>query len=125
MRNPFSKYLNQWSDNPDIEQFLSYWDELEFITIRVYQKKMTVDEVQVEFVRVWGWLRENYGAWEDALRPYWQQTISGGQPTQTDPFWLLINKQTPEDILDDWNAMQHLPAAREALNQYILAHSAS
>ncbi len=123
MRNPFSKYLNQWLDNPDVEQFLSYWDELEYITIRVYQKKMAVDEVRVEFVRIWAWLRENYGDWEDALRPYWQQTISGGQPTRVDPFWLLINKQVPEDILDDWNAMQHLPAAREALNQYILANS--
>lgn len=123
MRNPFSNYLNQWSDNPDFEQFLSYWDELEFITIRVYQRKMTVDEARPDFERVWHWLRENYEVWEGKLRPYWQQTISGGQPTQTDPFKLLIGKQNPEDILDDWTAMQHLPSAREALNQYILAQS--
>ncbi len=123
MRNPFSKFLNQWSEDQNIEQFLSYWDELEFITIRVYQKKMTVDEARKDFVRVWGWLRQSYKDWEDKLRPYWQKTISGGQPTQTDPFWLLINKEKPEDILDDWNAMQHLPSAREALNQFILAQS--
>ena len=123
MRNPFSKYLNQWSGDPNIERFLSYWDELEFITIRVYQKKMTVEEARPDFDRVWPWLRNNYGEWEVGLRPYWQQTISGGQPTQTDPFWLLINKQTPEDILGDWTAMQHLPSAREALNQYILDHT--
>jgi hypothetical protein len=29
----------------------------------------------------------------------------------------------PEDIENNWQAMQHLPAAREALNQLILNQS--
>ena len=40
--------------------------------------------------------------------------------TKTDPFQMLIDFHTPNDIVGNWTAMQHLPAAREALNQYIL-----
>jgi hypothetical protein len=115
--NPFSKFLRQWAHNPSLNEFADYWDRLEAVVVGVYRQKMTLTVAQAEFEQVWPWLRANYGAWEAALRPLWRQATAGGQPTQTDPFQLLLAFTEPEDIGDNWTAMQHLPAAREALNQ--------
>jgi hypothetical protein len=118
--NPFSRFLGQWSHNRPFTEFVAQWDELEAVVIRVYRQKMTPDAARATFEQVWPWLRQQYPAWEEALRPFWQQTKAGGQPTRTDPFQLLLAFDQPEAILDNWRAMQHLPAAREAINQYLL-----
>ncbi len=123
MTNPFTKYLSQWLRRPDIEPFIAHWDELERIVVQVYKGQMALDEADELFAQVWPWLRAHYGQWQEALRPYWQQTKAAGKPTQTDPFQLLIALESPAAILDNWTAMQHLPAAREALNHFVLAHS--
>ncbi len=121
--NPFSKYLRQWSQNSSLDEFVEYWDRLEAVVVGVYRQKMTMAEAQAAFDEAWPWLREHYGIWEEVLRPFWQQTRAGGQPTQLDPFLLLLAFTQPEDIVGDWAAMQHLPAAREALNQFIWSQS--
>jgi hypothetical protein len=118
--NPFSRFLGQWSRNRPFTEFVARWDDLEVIVVRVYRQKMTPDAARPTFEQVWPWLRQHYPAWEAALRPYWQQTNAGGRPTQTDPFQLLLAFDQPEAILDNWTAMQHLPAAREAINKYLL-----
>jgi len=118
--NPFSRFLGQWSQNRPFTGFVARWDELESITVRVYRQKMTPAEARPAFEQVWPWLRQHYPQWEAGLRPYWQQTKAAGQPTQTDPFALLLAFDQPEAILDNWTAMQHLPAAREAINHYLL-----
>ncbi len=117
--NPFSRFLGQWSQDRPFTEFVAYWDELEAVVVRVYRQKMTPDEARSTFERVWPWLRQHYPAWEAELRPFWQQTKAAGQPTQSDPFQLLLDFDQPEGILDNWSAMQHLPAAREAINQYL------
>ena len=121
--NPFSKFLRQWAKDATLDEFVAHWDQLEIVVVRVYRQKMPVAEAEKEFAVVWPWLRQQYGMWEGRLRPFWPQTIAGGQPTQQDPFQLLLSLTQPEDILDNWTAMQHLPAAREALNQFILSQS--
>ena len=121
--NPFSKFLRQWSKNDALDEFAAYWDRLEAVMVQVYRRKITVTEARVEFDAVWPWLQQAYGMWAESLRPFWQQTHAGGQPTQQDPFQLLLAFTQPEDILGDWKAMQHLPAAREALNHLVLDQS--
>lgn len=91
--------------------------------VGVYREKMPPEMAAREFQRVWPWLRQHYGEWEAALRPYWQQTKAAGAPTRTDPFLLLLAIEQPRDIAGEWNAMQHLPAAREALNRFIVEQS--
>jgi hypothetical protein len=118
--NPFSRFLGQWLQNRPFTEFVAQWDELEALVVAVYRQKMTPEEARPVFARVWPWLRQQYPEWEAALRPYWRQTTAGGRPTQTDPFQLLLAFDQPEGILDNWTAMQHLPAAREAINQYLL-----
>lgn len=119
--NPFTKFLRQWSTDASFDTFAAYWDRLERLTIQVYREKVTPAAAQPEFEEVWPWLRKQYGRWQSLLEPYWRQTVAAGEHTRTDPFLLLLEKESVAAILGDWRAMQHLPAAREALNRYILA----
>ncbi len=121
--NPFSKFLRQWSKNSDLEAFVSYWDRLEFVMVQVHRRKTAVSDAEAEFAEVWGWLRQHYGEWEGELRPFWQQIKAASELTKTDPFQMLLDIQTPTNILGNWIAMQHLPASREALNQFTLSQS--
>ena len=117
--NPFTRFLNQWSNNRSLTEFIAYWDRLERLTVLVHREKVTAVAAEPEFAEVWPWLQRAYGAWEGELRPYWQQTKAAGAPTQTDPFQMLLDFDAPSAISGDWRAMQHLPAAREALNMYL------
>lgn len=123
--NPFTHFLAQWSGddrgNGRLQSFITHWDALERLTVQVYRQKLTPEAAQTEYAHVWPWLRQHYGEWAETLRPYWQQTRTAGGPTATDPFQLLLDIPSPQAILGDWRAMQHLPAAREALNQYLRA----
>lgn len=121
--NPFSKYLRQWSNDSQFEAFVEYWDRLERIVIGVYRGKTAVEAAAGEFERVWPWLRERYPDWAEILRPYWQATRAAGEPTHDDPFLLLLAFTEPAAIRGDWRAMQHLPAAREAINRYLIAQN--
>lgn len=121
--NPFTRYLSQWSNNHSFSDFIGYWDRLERVVIEVYRQKTDVASAAPEFDEVWPWLREQYREWQDALRPYWQATRAAKQPTRTDPFRLLLDISNPTEIIGDWRAMQHLPAAREAINRYLVDNS--
>ncbi|RMG89231.1 MAG: hypothetical protein D6706_21710 [Chloroflexi bacterium] len=84
---------------------------------------MSVEAAEPIFERVWPWLRVHYEEWADLIRPFWLRTKAGGQPVTQDPFRLLLSLQHPQAIKGNWQAMQHLPAAREALNQFILSRA--
>lgn len=118
--NPFTKYLSQWSNNRGLAEFISYWDRLEMLTIAVYKKEGQVQSVAAEFEAVWPWLRQHYGRWQPQLVPFWQNTQAAGKPTETDPFQLILDLPAASAIQNNWPVMQHLPAAREALNQFLL-----
>lgn len=121
--NPFTKFLRGDKGDGDFDRFVAYWDRLEWLTIQVYRAQIDAAEAEEEFARVWPWLRRDYGRWRAALDPYWRQTRAAGEVTQADPFLLLLSLQSPADIEGDWRAMQHLPAAREAINRYLLAQT--
>ena len=120
--NPFTKFLRQWVQSRPLNDFVNHWDQLEMIVIQVYREKMTLTQAEPLFAQVWPQLQRQYKRrWQAALQPYWPQTQVAGQPTQIDPFQLLLDLPNPAAIQGNWQAMQHLPAAREALNQYILS----
>lgn len=121
--NPFSKYLRQWSNDRDFDGFVEQWDALERLVISVYRGKMAPEAAVQAYEGLWPRLREHYDHWEASLTPYWTATRAAGEPTQTDPFRLLLAIPGPEAIPGDWRAMQHLPAAREAINRYLVAHN--
>ena len=118
--NPFTKYLSQWSNDDGFLSFVEHWDRLERLVIAIYRGKTALDAAEREFQLVWPWLRSKYSAWEDILQPYWQATRAAGDQTHTDPFILLLSIDGPNAIPGDWRIMQHLPAAREAINRYLV-----
>ena len=118
--NPFTRFLSQRSDDDAFAAFIAYWDRLERVVVGVYRAKLDEATAADEYPVVWPWLRAKYPRWEAALRPHWQATRAAGAPTQTDPFALLLAIAAPADIAGDWRAMQHLPAAREAINRYLV-----
>jgi hypothetical protein len=120
--NPFTRFLSQWSDDTGFDEFVRQWDRLERLVIDVYRGKLAEDAAQPEFEQVWPWLRQRYPGWETTLTPYWQVTRAAGEPTQVDPFRLLLAIDNPAAIRGDWRAMQHLPAAREAINRYLTSN---
>lgn len=120
--NPFTNYLRQWSADNDLASFIDDWDRLERIVIGVYRKQITPDSANDEFERVWPRLRARYPQHQPGLSTYWPKTKAAGEPTQTDPFELLLSLPNPQAITGNWQAMQYLPAAREALNQYLVEH---
>ena len=118
--NPFTRFLSQWSSDNDFAAFVAHWDRLERVVVGVYRAKLDEAEGAAEYRAVWPWLRQAYPRWQEALRPHWQATRAAGQPTQLDPFALLLAIAAPAKIAGDWRAMQHLPAAREAINRYLV-----
>ena len=117
--NPFTRFLSQWSANDDFAAFVAGWDRLERVVVGVYRQKMDAAEAGAEYVAVWPGLRRSYPRWAVALRPHWRATRAAGELTHTDPFALLLALDGPAAIPGDWRAMQHLPAAREAINRYL------
>jgi hypothetical protein len=120
--NPFSKYLRQFADDHEFDAFVAQWDVLEAVVVGVYRDKTSPSAAQSDFDTVWPWLRRAYPHWEPSLRPYWQLTRAAGEMTLVDPFQLLLDLALPEAIVGNWFIMQHLPAARETINRYLVDH---
>lgn len=123
--NPFSKYLSQWSADRDFNGFVAQWDRLEGLVVGVYRQKIDLTAAEAEFGKIWPGLRRDYAMWVEVLRPHWQATRAAGEATQVDPFQLLLDLDSPASITGNWRAMQHLPAAREAINRYLVAQSSA
>jgi hypothetical protein len=121
--NPFTKFLSQWSPNKSFATFVTHWDVVEWLMIQVYREKLSVTEAELQFAETWYRLREQYPQWSEQLWPFWQQTKVAGQMTKVDPFQHILDIQHPSHIPGNWHALQHLPAAREAINQFVLSES--
>jgi hypothetical protein len=91
--------------------------------IRVYKSKEATAADEAEYGKLRLWLEANYPTWQAALEPHWRQSLVGGRPAQEDPVWRVVQANAARDFIEDWGAMQHLPAIREALNRLILAES--
>lgn len=120
--NPFSRFLSQFlRPDDDIQLFIAHWDRLEALVVQVYKRQQVTVEQATAFAESWPWLRQQYGSWQTRLAPYWPEALVGGRPAPQDPFLRLLGADRPESFLDDWEALQYLPAAREALNRYLVA----
>jgi len=119
--NPFTRFLRQKAADDGLHTFIAHWDRLEWVVVGVYRNKIDRAAAEVHYAQVWPWLRLEYPRWQAALQPHWQATRAAGEPTRVDPFALLLDIAAPADIAGDWRAMQHLPAAREAINRYVIS----
>lgn len=118
--NLFTRFLRQWSRDPDLETLVEQCDALEALIIRVYKGGQATAADEAEYQALRGWMEANYPSWQPLLLPLWQEATVAGKPAATDPFLRLTAANSAQAFVGDWEAMQHLPAAREALNRLVL-----
>jgi hypothetical protein len=120
--NPFTRFLSRrLGQGDDLLAFIERWDALERLVIRVYKGRAASAADETEYGELRDWLRSRYAALAPSLLPYWQDALVGGQQPASDPFASLLLAESAQALVGDWQAMQRLPAAREALNRLILA----
>ena len=120
MANPYTRFLSADLDDDSLNSFIGHWDRLENLVVSVYRNNAAGSEDEREFDQVWPWIAENYPKWRSVLRPHWRQVTARGQKLQEDPFARLLEVKSAADIVGNWSIMQELPAAREALNRFVL-----
>jgi hypothetical protein len=120
--NPFTKSLLHSQHSHKLRAFVQYWDRLEALVLRVYRAKNANDEDHNEYAELKTRLYEHLPQWQVALEGYWRGKLIGGQPATADPFAHLIQPQDATAFALDRHFIQTLPAAREALNEFLLAY---
>ncbi len=119
--NPFSRYLSQWSQDRALRAFVAEWDELERLVIRVYKAGQATEADEAQFSRLREELVRQYPPLAPSLEPLWKQARVAGRSAAQDPFLRLIDADCAARFVGDWEAMQYLPAAREAVNRALLS----
>lgn len=124
--NPFTRFLKQWTGNqPDLTEFIHHWDALEALAIRVYKAGGPTAEDEATYLAAKTYMDMNYANVAESLKVFWQRSEVGGQLDHADPFAYLFQYESAAGFVDNWAALQHLPAAREALNGYLVKISAA
>lgn len=119
--NPVTRALIKQIDDPGLHAFVDAWDALEVLMVEVYNANGADAAQQAEFAGIQQRLAASYPAWQAALEPHWRATTIKGQSLDADPFQALMELEKAEAIAENWVAMQTLPAAREALNNMLVA----
>ena len=118
--NPFTKSLATKLGASKLQAFIAHWDALEQLVIRVFRGKVASEADETAYTELRIWLQANYAEWQVALQPHWQLAKIAGQPATEDPFAKLFAPAHAADFLNNWPALQALPAAREGLNRLVL-----
>lgn len=126
--NPYTRSLLKQIKDPRLDRFVEHWDRLEALVILVYRQGAAASQDRTEHRRLRSWLKKNYPRWQPqllsrqlfSLRP---PTSIGGKLAREDPFEALLVVPDAAGFVQNWAAMQTLPAAREALNQLLISLS--
>jgi hypothetical protein len=121
MPNPVTQAIIKQVNDPDLLAFVDHWDTLEEIVITAFKNKSVAAVDSLEFSQLQAWLSANYPRWQDLLEPFWRQSRIKGQAGLDDPFLYLLSLQEAGQLVGNWSAMKYLPAAREALNNFLLS----
>lgn len=119
--NPVTDILLAQIDDGPLRRWVERWDELEKLAIEIYRRQRVGWWDKRRYRRLRSRLKFEYRGWRDQLTPYWQRQTAGGKPRLADPFISLLTIERAEDLVDNWQALQLLPAAREALNDYLVS----
>jgi len=118
--NPFTRSLLKRLADRRVQRFVANWDGLEALIIHIYKTGKVAPEEEAEYRKLQAWLSKHYPVWKRSLGRYWPNVRAGGEALEADPFEMLLSIPGAIKIPGNWRAMQILPAAREALNLYLL-----
>ena len=122
--NPVTAALLKDIEDVSVIEFVALWDEFEELAIAIYKRAAASEAERQRFGALIESASIAYPALESALQPHWRGIRVKGQELAEDPFVTLLKLSDADAIIENWAAMQLLPAAREALNHYLLALSA-
>jgi hypothetical protein len=122
--NPFTKsiarLLGQGSQRPALDALILHSDVIETLVIKIFRGKQATADDALTFARAAAGACDAYSQLTDKLDPLWRKAIIGGQPAPHNPFTYWAALPGAAACIDNWEAMQTLPAMREALNELIL-----
>jgi len=118
--NPVTRALMQQIKDSGLQAFVDAWDELEVLMVEVYKAGNADRSQQADFAGIQTRLVASYPEWQAALEPHWRAATIKGHPLESDPFQTLMDLEDAGAIVDNWAALQTLPAAREALNNMLV-----
>jgi hypothetical protein len=121
MANPVTQAILKNIADPPLVEFVSQWDALEELVISVFRSKSASSADRQEFLEQRAWLRAHYPAWQEFVAPFWRQSRIKDQEGIEDPFLFVLQVEEAAGLVGNWQVMRHLPAAREALNQFLLS----
>lgn len=118
--NPFSHHLRGQLKDTRLARFVAHWDQFEALVIRVYKGKIVSAGDEAEHQKLRAWLQREYPRWQEGLSSYWPLALVAGRPLSGDPFLFLVSIPQAAGFVRNRPAITTLPAARQALNQFVL-----
>lgn len=119
--NPVTQGLLKQLNDPDSTRFAESWDQLEQLVIEIYKQKSVSFDQQTEFFAVREKLQTMYPKFSQELDRFWPHIKVKGELMIGNPLASILSKQGAKEFVENWDAMRTLPAAREALNQMLVA----
>lgn len=114
--NPFTRSLMAHVTEPALIDFVRHWDDLEALIVRVYRGGKATPDDEAAHAQLRRRLLPAHAGFQARLAIYWPRTRIGREPAQEDPLAQLLAIERAADVVDNWAALQMLPAARETLN---------
>jgi hypothetical protein len=125
--NPFSRFLRsrlagrRGDAGIAADEFVAQWDRLETLVIAVFRTGTSRGEDEAAYRALAADLRRRYAVVEPELAPHRDGVRAGGDTLDGDPFRALLAAPDAAWFVGNRRALQLLPAAREALNRWLLA----
>jgi hypothetical protein len=121
--NPFTRSITHALRSRALRSFVQHWDALEALVIRVFRGKAALASDEAELITLRHWLHTHFPDFQAALEPRWRASRVGHDTPGEDPFAALLAIDAAQTFVDNWAALRQLPAAREALNQFVIDES--
>jgi hypothetical protein len=121
MQNPSEQRDLGAIDKGQVRLFLANWELLEELVSEVYSKGQVDPPDRDLFGSLKLALKRYYIALADELRPFWRQVRVAGRKLKQDPFVELLDVPGLSAFITNWEVIEKVPAAREALNLMLLS----
>jgi hypothetical protein len=120
MGNPVTASILKHIKDQSLITFVSAWDDLEEIIIQTYRNKNADKQDRTTFIDLHRFLVSNYSRHKNKLQLYWRQSHIKGETTLIDPFERVLAETNLVNFIGNGEVLRCLPAAREAINHYLL-----
>jgi hypothetical protein len=118
--NPFTQFLARPLARHQFVRFVKKWDQVEQLIINTFREQGDLLADMKTWRRVSRELQHEYPLWVEKLTPLWLEANVDGKPAEEDPFLALLRVEELSAFRQNWRAMQTLPAAREAINRFLI-----